>query len=108
MSLYGSKVVKLVWSLAEITASQRGKNLCPRENKELTDNVGTAKRNRVNENLCGLEIGHSSMSGCRPYMEDAHFVGTIPSADDHVLLAIADGKDFSLTIHSSCHLIHPL
>ncbi len=45
-----------------------------------------------NVTLNGLEIGHACMQGLRVSMEDEHIIEGLDSLDDHVLVAVMDGK----------------
>ena len=51
----------------------------------------TAKIDAMNVELNGLEIGHSSIQGWRPSMEDAYIIESLDSAPGHTLVAILDG-----------------
>jgi NOL1/NOP2/fmu family ribosome biogenesis protein len=51
------------------------------------------KLNNENVIVNGLEIGHSSMQGYRPHMEDEYIIESM-TLPDHVIIAILDGEKF--------------
>jgi hypothetical protein len=53
--------------------------------------ASTDKVNSFNNVLSSLEIGHSSMQGYRPNMEDACIAVSLKDLPDHVCVSILDG-----------------
>jgi serine/threonine protein phosphatase PrpC len=51
----------------------------------------TDKLHGLNTVLNGIEVGHSSIQGYRPNMEDAFIMQCMDGLADHILLAILDG-----------------
>ena len=55
------------------------------------DRPKTEQLHPLNITLNSLEIGHSSIQGYRPQMEDQFIAQTLPDLPDHVLVAVWDG-----------------
>ena len=55
------------------------------------DRPKTEQLHPLNITLNSLEIGHSSIQGYRPQMEDQFIAQTLPDLPDHVLVAVLDG-----------------
>ena len=51
----------------------------------------TEKLKSLNVKLNSLEVGHSSIQGFRPHMEDAYVAKQMDDLPDHILVAIMDG-----------------